>query len=180
MNVQPSVHSTIDLTSLAERLIDASVAVTTGRLHLPASRDVRKRLVARDPIAISYFRHELARQVAATLLMLDPLVTAVHEEQDTPPAEELAADDPTLSDPLRLIVVVEFRTAALDALIRALNDALGDAVHDVLPIPARGMIEATVTDDPNNRLLRPRAYGYHPAPLRLASREDAPDMELPS
>jgi hypothetical protein len=167
-----SVQPTIDLTALTDRLIDAAAATTTGRLHADSPKEVRKRLVARDPLAIGYFRHELARQVAATILMLDPLVKAVHEEQDVPEAEEVTADERTLTDPLRLIVVVEFRTAALDALIRALNDALAETVQDVLPIPKRGMIETTITDDPDSRLLRPRAYGYHPAPLLLAERVD--------
>jgi hypothetical protein len=162
---------TLDLTEVAPNMIEAAVAVTTGRLGLDAVVETRRRLVTSDAEAIGYFRHALARQVAAMLLSLDPYVVAVYEDQDVPEAEELAAEPATLFDPLRLFVHVELRTPALESVVRALNEALADAFGRDMARPLHGYVEATIVDERYSRWLRPRAGGYRPAPILLAERE---------
>lgn len=163
---------TVDLEKTTLNAIDAAVAVTTGRLRLASPQEVRSRLVKGDPAAVAAFRFELARQIAAVLLWTDPYVIAVYEEQEIPPGEELWAEDATLAEPLRLFVEVEILTPALHAVINALNQSLSRAMGGLLPEPPRGYIDATVIDDPNHRLLKPRARGYRPAPVLLAARDD--------
>jgi hypothetical protein len=169
-----SVHdtTTIDLEETSLNLVDAAVAVTTGRLRLASPRDARRRLIARDPLTVTYFRSELARQIAVTLLWIDPHVQAVYEDQDVPPGEELAPPDQTLAEPLRLFVEVAFQTPALAAVVTALNQALGAVLSEMMPQPPDDFLDVTVVNDTNRRLLRPRAWGYRPAPALLARRED--------
>jgi hypothetical protein len=169
---------TVDLEKTTLNAIDAAVAVTTGRLKLASPQEVRSRLFKGEPSAVAAFRFELARQVAAVLLWTDPYVKAVYEEQEIPPGEELWAEDATLAEPLRLFVEVEILTPALHAVINALNQSLSRAMGGLLPEPPRGYIYATVIDEPNHRLLKPRAYGYRPAPTLLAARDEdgSPDV----
>ncbi len=170
---------TVDLVETASNMIDAATAVVTGRLHLASPRDVRALLLQGDPRASSYFRYELARQVAAALLTMDPYVIAVYEDQDVPESAEVAPAEATLEEPLRLFVEVEYETPALRTVISALDEALGQAIGGLLPEPPRGSIEAIVVDERNRRLLRPRANGYRPAPVLLIARDapgDAPSL----
>ena len=169
---------TVDLEKTTLNAIDAAVAVTTGRLKLTSPQEVRSRLFNGDPTAVSAFRFELARQIAAVLLWTDPYVIAVYEEQEIPPGEELWAEDATLTEPLRLFVEVEILTPALHAVINALNQSLSRAMGGLLPEPPRGYIDATVIDERDHRLLKPRAYGYRPAPVMLAARDDEESVEV--
>jgi hypothetical protein len=171
MGVTVRDSATVNLEETTLNLIDAAVAVTTGRLHLASPRDVRSRLVMGDPLTVDYFRSELARQLAVTVLWLDPHVRAVYEDQDVPPGEELAPAVATLAEPLRLFVEVNFRTPALDAVITALNQALSAVLGEMLPQPPGGYLAVTIVDEGNRRLLRPRANGYRPAPVLLAGRD---------
>ena len=168
---------TVDLEKTAASAIDAAVAVVTGRLNLSSPQEVRQRLLKGDPTTVSYFKFELGHQIASVLLWADPHVVAVYEEQEVPPGEELWAEDATLAEPLRLFVDVEIQTQALQAVISALNGALSRAMGGLLPEPPRGYIDATIIDEHNQRLLRPRAGGYRPAPVLLAAREDVEPHE---
>jgi hypothetical protein len=162
---------TVDLEETVRNMVDAAVAVTTGRLHLASPADVRCRLVAGDAAAVSYFRFELARQIAAALLWMDARVVAVYQEQDVPEGEELAPAEPTFGEPLRILVHVEYQTPALRAVLDALNEGLTQVIGGLLSEPHpghRGHIHATVIDDPDSPLLRSRAYGFRPPPTLLA------------
>jgi hypothetical protein len=169
---RPSVATTLDLVEMADHMVGAAAAVTTGRLNLADPADARFHIVRGDPEALSYFRFELARQVAGVLVWLEPRVTAVFEEQPAPPSEELELEPPTHTEPLRLIVQVENEPPTLRSVIDALNEAFRQVVFDVLPLPPGGLVHATIVDAGMAHLLRPRANGYRPTPLLLASRAD--------
>lgn len=166
--------TTIDLAALAPRLVEAAVAVTTGRMHLSATSDTRRRLIQGDAVAAGYFRHELARNVAALLLHLDSNVVGVYEEHDLPEAEEMAPEQPACFDPLRLIVCVEVRTPAIDVVIRGLGQALADASSLEALIPGGSLLQASIVERRDARL-RPRALGFRPAPTVLAERDEPAD-----
>jgi hypothetical protein len=172
MTLTNRTNATVDLVDTAGNMIDAAAAVVTGRLHLSSPQDVRTRLLKGDTLAITYFRFELARQVGSALLAMDPRVVAVYEEQDAPTGEEMAPEDASFTEPLRLFVEVDQKTPALSAVIDSLNEALSHAIGGLLPEPPHGYIEAIVIDERNSRLLRPRAWGHRPAPALLASREE--------
>jgi hypothetical protein len=172
MMVPQRSASTLDLVETTSRMIDAAVAVTTGRLQRSSVQETRQLLLHGDGAALTYFRFELARQVGVMLVMMDPHVIAVFEDQDPPDAEEVIPSAPSMSEPVRLIVLTEFATIALTALVRAVNDALSQALSDVLLQPPDGLMQTTIVDDQHSRLLRARAFGFRPAPILLAARDD--------
>ncbi len=168
---------TLDLAEVTPHMVSAAVAVATGRMRLNNVTETRRRLIAGDADASMYFRFELARQVASLLLSLDSNVIAVHEEQDVPEAEECAPEQPTMFEPISLIARVELRTSALDAIVNALNDALSETIgRDLAPFP-NGYLDIRVVTQREAHRLRPRAYGYRPAPLLLAAREERTDTD---
>jgi hypothetical protein len=177
MSMSFTPRATVDLAEVTPQMVNAAVAVATGRLRLGNTTETRRRLVAGDADASMYFRFELARQVASLLLSLDSNVIAVYEEQDVPSAEECAPEQPTMFEPISLIVRVELRTSALDAIVNALNDALSDAIGRDLTLTPRGYLDIQVVTERDARLLRPRAFGYRPAPLLLAAREERTDSD---
>jgi hypothetical protein len=179
MTGQQGRVSTFDLIETAARMIDAAVAVTTGRLHLSTVQEARRLLVHGDATAVGYFRFELARQFGAALLMMVPHVVAVFEDQDVPDAEEAIPADAPMSEPIRLFVQTDFASAALTALVDALNHALDAAISEALDRPPCGLFQVTIVDDRNSRILRARAYGFRPAPILLASREDTVTDQAP-
>lgn len=162
----------LDLEGTARNMVDAAVAVTTGRLHLASPLEVRRRIVRGDATALTYFRHELARQVATTLLWIDRRVQAVYEEQDVPPGEEVVPEEPAIDQPLRLFIEVDVSSPALGAAVDALSDALSAAIDSMSPRRPRRMIDAIVVDArERQRFLRSSRDGYRPPPLLLAARE---------
>lgn len=163
---------TVDLVSKAERMIEAAIAVTTGRMHLDTPAEARALLFRGDETAICYFRHELGRQIGSVLVMMDPGVVAVLEDQDVPDSEEEVPPPPSLETPLRLFVHVDAVTPTIVELVRAIGDALAFALRDVLQHQPREFVSATFVTDRESRLLRARAYGFRPAPVLLAARAE--------
>lgn len=172
MSMSFTPRATVDLAEIAPQMVNAAVAVATGRLRLGNVTETRRRLIAGEANASMYFRFELARQVASLLLSLDSNVVAVYEEQDVPAAEECAPEQPTMFEPIGLIVRVELRTSALDAIVSALNDALDEAIGRDLTCLPDGYLDIRIVTERETRQLRPRAFGYRPAPLLLAAREE--------
>lgn len=170
---RPSVATTLDLVEMAGHMVGAAAAVTTGRLNLSDPADARFHILRGDPAALSYFRFELARQIAGVLVWLEPQVMTVFEEQTAPPSEELEMESPSHTDPLRLIVQVVSAPPTLRSVIDALNEAFRQVMFDVLPLPPGGLVYATIVNADMAHLLQARAYGYRPGPVVLASREDA-------
>lgn len=163
--IQSTQRKPLDLIETTQKMIDAAAAVTTGRLHLSSPTETRFLLVEDDPLAVSYFRYELGRQIAGALLMMDPNVLAVFEDRDL-----CGHEDVSIGDPLRLFVQVTARTFALTTVIAALNQALGQAFLDLLPDAPEGLIEAIIVDDRDSRLLQIGVSGFRPAPVLLAGR----------
>ncbi|HUG15618.1 MAG TPA: hypothetical protein VMM78_11455 [Thermomicrobiales bacterium] len=161
---------TVDLVDKAERMIEAAVAVTTGRMNLSAPWQARALLIQGNEAAIGYFRHELGQQIGSALLMMDPRVVAVYEDLDMPDSEEEIVLAPELVDPLRVVVHVENESPAIVALVRAIGDGLAHALRDALPHQPREYIAATYVTDASSRRLMARSNGYRPAPALLAIR----------
>ncbi|MDI3340040.1 MAG: hypothetical protein QJR03_05865 [Sphaerobacter sp.] len=162
-----------ELTATTPGMIDAAAAVTARRMHLPTPEAALERLRVNDPTALSYFRYELARQVGELLLRYDRHVVALYEEQEVPDGEELAPPEISLHDPLRVYVLVEHATHALDQLLAALDDALTEALAARFGRPAARCLHAVVVEEAQAALIRPRARGYRPRPALILSRETA-------
>lgn len=160
-----------EISTTAPNMVDAAVAVTAGKLGLASPEQALDALHREQPIALSYFRYQLARQAATTLLRSDDQVVAVYEEQTVPEAEDAASTPERLADPLRLYVLVEQDTAALRALIDALDGALVEAIRQRFQQSIATILDLVVIDRTQADLLRPRAYGYRPGPALIIARE---------
>jgi len=159
-----------ELDHAAPQMIEQAVAVTARRMHLPTPLSAFARLEANDPTAVSYFRYELARQVALLLLRYDRNVVALYEEQ------ELAPPEASLYDALRVYVLVEQDTRALDHLLEALDRALVTAIAQRFGQPPSRYLHAVVVDRARANLLRPRAHGHRPRPALVLARESIAEM----
>ncbi len=102
--------------------------------------------------------------------MMDPHVIAVFEDQDVPVERDVVVAEVDLTGPLRFVVQVEHRTAALNMVIEALDQALRQAFTDILPEPPRRLIEAIVVDNRDSRLLDVRMDGFRSLPKLLTHR----------
>lgn len=153
-------------------MIEAAVAVTTGRLHLDSPQQARALLLSGDERATGYFRHELGRQIGTALLMTDPQVIGVFEEQDVPASEEESPPVSRLEDPMRLIVLAASYSYATEAFINAICDALRHILGDAVTPQPSNIIQVQIVTDASSDRLQARVRGYRPAPVLLAARDD--------
>lgn len=170
--VRSSVMTTTGQSSPNERtvktrnMVDAALAVTTGLMQLPSPVETRSALGQGQSEVVSTFRHELARQVASSLLMVDDFVYAIYEER-------LDGND-DLTRPFRIWVVARYRSSTLYATIDNLNDALMDAISDIAGKRLPALIQSFIVDERDSYLLRGREFWSGNEPVLLASRQVEP------
>lgn len=167
----PVQYLDADLAAAVPQMLRRAIKVVVEKLHLAGVEDALDHLHRDQPEAVAYFRHALARQAARLLLTSDPYVLGIYEEQDVPEGEELPPSPPSLVDPLQLYARVERETAALRALIAALDQAMVAALAQQFHRPAFTYLNVLVVDASQEHLLRPRAGGYRPAPALVLARE---------
>lgn len=171
----PSSSSTLsDLAHLAPNMVSAAIAVTAGKMHLESPEDAAVQLQHDHPVAVAYFHHELARQIAALLLQMCGTIEAVYEEHIVPEGDELSPEASSLSKPARLYILVSFETAAARSLIHGIDHALTIALSAQIERQVNRVVDAIIVDDRRSSLLGARAMGYRPAPMLLASRDAMP------
>jgi hypothetical protein len=161
----PTRNTPLDLVETSQKMVDAAVAVTTGRLHLSSPDDALLRLRANDHQAVTSFRTEMARQIASALLMMDPNVTEVFEDQDYSRQASLE-----INASLRFCIRARYQTAALHTVIDALDQALRQAYTLLTQQQPARVIEAIIVDDRDNRLLNVGSVRTGPAPVLLVQR----------
>lgn len=163
MHEMTDVAPTLDLADMARRMIDASAAGTTGLLRLRSPAETYGLLGERDPQVTSHFRRELARQLGAALLWMDPRVNAVYERRDH--------YEGTWTFPLQLIIEVDFQTAPLKSLIAALSDALSRECAARALSPPGDLFDALIVDARGAQLLFGESRGLESRLELLTSRD---------
>jgi hypothetical protein len=164
---------TVEIEKVAPKMLDAAFAVTAGRMQLPSAAQAFCKLAAGDAAATTYFLHELARQIAILLLMVDQNVLEVYEEQEAV-IEEIGADPPLLFAPLRLLVRVRWETATLRPVLDDVNATLRQALHESMGRPVTSFVNAVVIADSDAWILDGRHRLHRPSPELLAARDDMP------
>ncbi|TVR73915.1 MAG: hypothetical protein EA415_06740 [Sphaerobacteraceae bacterium] len=159
-----------DLSRASRNMLDGAIAVTTGRLHLESPSEALDQILENELSALEYFRHELAHQVGILLVRMDCSVTAVYKEHELPEAEELGTPALELTDPIYLVVRAERETAALRALVEAIDSSLVDALSAHCGRIAPGLIHVDIIDQAQARRVVERAGGFRPPPTILVSR----------
>jgi hypothetical protein len=148
-------------------MIDAAVAVATGKGNLSCPSQTLELLRQGDQNLAAAFRTELTRQAAATLLMLDRSVIDVYQENTWVPEP---SDHSELEQPIRLWVVALHRTPSLYASIDRLNAALVEEYATVCSTPPLSLLMTIVVDERDGYLLRGSDFWNGEAPVLLASR----------
>jgi hypothetical protein len=164
---------TVEIEQIAPKMLEAAFAVTAGRMQLPSAAQAFCKLAAGDAAATTYFRHELARQIAMLLLMVDQNVLAVYDEQEAV-VEEIGADTPHVFAPLRLLVRVRWETATLRPVLDDINAALCQALYESMGRPVTCFANAVVLADSEAWILDGRHSLHRPGPELLAARDDMP------
>jgi hypothetical protein len=167
---QAIIGTVEDLATSARNMVDGAIAVTTGRLHLDDPDDAFYRVLNNDEIALEYFRHELAHQVAMLLIRMDPRVIAVFKEHELPEAEEFGAPYLRFSDPVHLVVYSHRETAALRCLCNALDGSLVDVLSEYCGRIAPGLLHIDIINQAQARRVSASAGGFRPPPTMLVSR----------
>ncbi len=112
-----------DVTSAVEAAVESALAVTAERLGLRNAQAVEELLRQGDRAATEYFHYNLATEIGRKLGEWDADVQGAYLcDYDATPLD--LAFDETRSPLIHLILVVERKTAALGALLAAVDNAL--------------------------------------------------------
>ena len=105
-----------------------------------------------DRTTCGYYRYRLAREVARRLGMLDETIRAIYILDYDATPEDMCFCESRADPVLHLIIWVERRTGALDALATAMDRALVQCHRDLLGASRlRRLLDAQVVDDADVR-----------------------------
>jgi hypothetical protein len=123
-----------DAESIAENILTKALAFCADKLGLADAEQAAERLRGHDGPACSYCMYSIAAQAGESLGSLDEQVKAVYTlDYDATPGDLCFAPDAASAAPtIHLIVWTQRKTAALDALVAALDRALVGAFTDLL------------------------------------------------
>lgn len=116
-------------------------------------------LKTNDPMALGYFRYALAQEIGRYLGAIDDLIREV-----LLCPEDMMDDQPPATRPLTLIIAVERRTAALEAVVDGLEGDLAGGYRELLQPSANGLKNLTnfcLVDDDDRRQQRGMAALIH-------------------
>jgi hypothetical protein len=128
-----SVGRASHLTEVAESIRDDALALARGRLS-PRQRDLDLESLFHHSAFFDYFKYGLASGVANVLAANDQHITAIHVHDPSASTDSGTGGDVLLDATVHLLVMVTSPSAALDALIAALDRALTGSLRS-LPLP---------------------------------------------
>jgi hypothetical protein len=163
-----------DITSIAEKTLEQTVEYCAKKMKLSPPQLVLDCLHRGESHACDYFHYNLAKQVAEHLSQLDDSIRAVYLcNYDATPMDTYLSEE--MHMPLvHLIVWTQRKTAALDAVVRALDQALVRHYAEMADTPhLQRILDVQVVEDPEveNRV----GYGallssIHTPPLQVWKR----------
>lgn len=171
----PHGSASLPYSGTAANMVHAAIAVATGKGNLSSTTETVTLLRRGNAALAEAFRHEIARQVAAALLMLDQDVLEVYQEH---PQMQRSAEADLLEQPIKLWVLARHRSPTLYAGIDELNAALLGAYASVCDGPPPGLLQAIVVDSRDGYLLRGSAFWHGAEPVLLAARSTAEPTPL--
>ena len=137
-----------DADSTAEIILAKAMEFCAHKMGLSGTQDVFDRLRQGDGNACKYCHYSVAKQVAASLGMLDENVKSVYIIDYDATPEDLCFGQETKTLPIHLIVWTERKTQALDALVESLDDALVHRYAEMTSLHKLAhMLDVQVVDD---------------------------------
>lgn len=138
-----------DITSIAEKTLDQTVEYCANKMKLSSPQLVLDRLHRGESHACDYFHYNLAKQVAEHLSQLDGSIRAVYlYNYDATPMDTYLSEEMRM--PLvHLIIWTQHKTAALDAVMKALDQALVRYYAELVDTPhLQRILDVQVVEDP--------------------------------
>jgi hypothetical protein len=122
-----------DAESIAENILTKALAFCAAKLGLADAAGAAERLRGHDGPACAYCTYSIAAQAGESLGSLDEQIKAVYTlDYDATPEDMCFAPGTAAAPTIHLIVWTRRKTAALDALVAALDHALVTAFADLL------------------------------------------------
>ena len=144
--VVPSFHLPDGASSMQDALARALDACAK-KMNLPSPQAGLEQVRAGEPGALEYCHYRLAQQVAEALGQLDDHVQSVSLYEFEATAEDRAFAENPRSLPIHLLVQVDRKTSALNALIAALDRALVRDYSEMIgPRRLRHVLDVQVID----------------------------------
>ncbi|MBN1657036.1 MAG: hypothetical protein JXA93_01475 [Anaerolineae bacterium] len=136
-----------DLTDTAEAALTQALAYSAKKLHLGNTHTVIDRLREGDGPARGYYYYSVAGQVAEALGALDENVKTVYLYDYDATPEDMSLGEVGQALPIHLLVWVERKTAALNALAETWDRALANCHANMTGVhrPAH-MLDVQVVD----------------------------------
>jgi len=133
----------------AQEILSHALAYCAVKMALDGSPSVVERLRQGDGTACTYCLYSIATQVAEKIGALDENVKAIYTlDYDATPEDECFGVAEHLGPPVHLIVWTRRKTAALLALVEALDRSLVQAYAQLLDRPGlAGLLDVQVIDD---------------------------------
>lgn len=138
-----------EISVAAEAILAEALSYCAGKMDLDGPQTVAERLRQGDGVACGYCLYSVAKQVAEAIGSLDGNVRAVYTfDCDATPEDECLGEVARGMPLVHLLVWAQRKTAALCALVSALDRALVYAYADVLGEgqPA-SLLDVQVIDD---------------------------------
>lgn len=164
-----------------QEMVESALAFSAEKADLPASREVRRTIADGECTVCEYVRYGLSKEIGQYLGAIDSSVQAVYayEPEYTAGALHFDSTGPGIHQGINLIVSVDRKNHALDAIVASLEDALKEGVRPLLCSKANGScfaLDVKVVD--GEELASRRGYGalvssVYVAPMRLWSRSDS-------
>jgi hypothetical protein len=137
------------MSAAGQAILSHALSYCAAKMSLGGPRIAAERLCQGDDAASGYCLYCIAKQAAETIGALDENVRAVYTFDCEATPEDASLGEIARGAPLvHLLVWTQRKTAALDALLAALDRALARAYADMLGVgrPA-GLLDVQVVDD---------------------------------
>ena len=126
-NREPAASSPhrFDSVSTVESVVTKALKNSANKMGLGNTKAIIARLQESDSVAFSYCNHSIAKQLGAVLGLLDKNIKAVYicDYDDATPEDVCFCEAPPVSL-VHLIIWVECKTKAVDALVAAMDHAM--------------------------------------------------------
>lgn len=143
-----SAHPPLDVARMAQAALSKAVDSCVRKMGLASREEAVERLRQGDGDICDHLRYGLAHDVGQHLGTLDEKVKAVYLYDYGGSPDDICPNQTEVSSLVHLIVWTEQKTAALNALVHAMDQALVHRYAELVDMPSlRRMLDVHLVDD---------------------------------
>jgi len=147
--ITASLPRRFDSVSTVEPVVTKALKNSAKKMGLGNTNALIARLKEGDSVAFNYCNHSIAKQLGAVLGLLDKNIKAVYicDYDDATPEDVCFCEAPPVSL-VHLIIWVECKTKAVDALVAAMDRAMAQHYSHMLGLhDLQHVLDAQLIDD---------------------------------